>query len=131
MIFVDANIPMYLIGAQHPNKDKARMKLEELVRQRVSLVSSAEVLQEICHRYVAIDRREYIQHGFDLLLGVVDRIYPITENDIEKSKTLLLSYKTLSARDSLHLGTMQNLGINRIFSYNADLDCVSWVERLY
>jgi hypothetical protein len=33
-------------------------------------VTDAEVLQEILHRYVAIDRRDAIQPAFDALLGV-------------------------------------------------------------
>ena len=28
MIFIDSNIPMYLIGASHPNKEAARAALE-------------------------------------------------------------------------------------------------------
>jgi hypothetical protein len=34
------------------------------------LVTDAEVSQEICHRYVAINRREAIQPAFDAILGV-------------------------------------------------------------
>jgi hypothetical protein len=33
-------------------------------------VTSAEVLQEILHRYVAINRRDAIQPAFDALPGV-------------------------------------------------------------
>ncbi len=33
MIFVDSNIPMYLVGASHPNKDTARRFLVTWVEQ--------------------------------------------------------------------------------------------------
>ena len=61
MIFVDSNIPMYLIGAPHRHKDDARRLLERFVAERIPLVTDAEVFQEILHRYVAIDRRDAIK----------------------------------------------------------------------
>ena len=74
MILVDSNIPMHLVGAAHPHKSDAQRLLEELVSQRQRLVTDAEVLQEILHRYVAIDRPDAIQPAFDALLGVVDQV---------------------------------------------------------
>ena len=61
MILVDSNIPMYLVGAPHRHKGDAQRLLEKLVTDRQRLVTDAEVLQEILHRYVAIDRRDAIQ----------------------------------------------------------------------
>ena len=50
MIFVDSNIPMYLVGAD----DGLRVAAERLLSQAASaeekLVTDAEVLQEILHR---------------------------------------------------------------------------------
>ena len=64
MIFIDSNIPMYLVGASHPHKTNAQLWLEKLIREHQRLVTSAEVLQEILHRYVAIHRRDAIQPAF-------------------------------------------------------------------
>lgn len=61
MILVDSNIPMYLVGASHPHKLDAQRLLESALSGGERLVTDAEVLQEICHRYVAIKRREAIQ----------------------------------------------------------------------
>ena len=60
MILIDSNIPMYLVGAPHPHKSDAQRWLEKLVSDRERLVTDAEVLQEILHRY----------DGFDGLEGV-------------------------------------------------------------
>ena len=57
MILVDSNIPMYLVGSPHPLKADAQRLLEKLITDRERLVTDAEVLQEILHRYAAIDRR--------------------------------------------------------------------------
>ncbi len=60
MIFVDSNIPMYLIGAAHQHKTDAQVILERLIAAGQRLVTDAEVLQEILHRYTAIEKREAI-----------------------------------------------------------------------
>jgi len=77
VILIDSNIPMCLIGAAHPRKADAQRLLEKLIAGRERLVTDAEVLQEILHRYVAIDRREAIQPAFDALLGVVDEVVSV------------------------------------------------------
>ena len=48
---------MYLVGAPHPHKADAQLLLERLVAAGHRLVTDAEVLQEILHRYTAIGRR--------------------------------------------------------------------------
>jgi predicted nucleic acid-binding protein len=73
VIFIDSNIPMYLIGASHPNKDLARRLLEMCIERSERLVTDAEVLQEILHRYIAIRRRDALP-AFNALLGVVDEV---------------------------------------------------------
>jgi len=130
MVFIDSNVPMYLLGTDHPNKDQSRKILETLVAARRRLVTSAEVLQEICHGYCAINRREYIQKAFDAIQGIVDQIFPITREDVERSKTILLGYHELSARDALHVALMQNLGIQEIFSFDSDFDRFPWINRI-
>lgn len=49
MIFLDSNIPMYLVGAPHPHKRDARRILEGLITDGERLVTDAEVFQEILH----------------------------------------------------------------------------------
>ena len=67
MIFIDSNIPMYLVGAEHPNKAVATGLLERAVIEGEALVTDAEVFQELLHRYSAIDRRGAIGPAFDAL----------------------------------------------------------------
>lgn len=86
MILVDSNIPMYLVGASHPHKLDAQRLLESALSGGERLVTDAEVLQEICHRYVAIKRREAIQPAFDAIIGVVDEVLPIERTDVEHAR---------------------------------------------
>jgi uncharacterized protein len=66
LIFIDSNIPMYLIGAAHQHKTEAQLLLERLIASGQRLVTDAEVLQEVLHRYTAINQREAIGAAFQL-----------------------------------------------------------------
>lgn len=129
MILVDTNVPMYLIGADHPHKAASQRMLERAATSRERLVTDAEVFQEILHRYTAIRRRDAIQPAFDLLNAVVDEIFPVTAGAVERAKDLLLGYGRLSARDALHVATMQAHGVTRIMSFDAAFDAVPGLTR--
>ena len=130
MIFVDSNVPMYLVGAAHPHKADSQRLLEQLVAAGERLVSDAEVLQEILHRYVAIDRREAIQPAFDAVLGVVDEVFPIDAADAKEAKDLVLGAHRLSARDAVHVAVMRRHGVERILTFDAGFDGVPGVARV-
>jgi hypothetical protein len=121
---------MYLVGASHPHKSDAQRLLEKLVGQRARLVTDAEVLQEILHRYVAINRREAIQPAFDALLGVVDQVLAIDDAVVERAKQIVLGYTRLSARDAVHLAIMEQHGIEQILSFDSGFDGFPGIERL-
>ena len=129
MIFVDSNVPMYLIGAPHPHKADAKHLLEQCISEQERLVSDVEVLQEILHRYVAIDRRDAIQPAFDALLEVVDEVFPVEVQDVERAKAIVLGKSGLSARDALHLAIMERHGVTRILSFDAGFDGFPGVTR--
>jgi predicted nucleic acid-binding protein len=130
VIFVDSNIPMYLVGAPHAHKADAQRLLERCIADRERLVTNAEVLQEILHRYVAIERRDAIQPAFDAILGVVDDVFPVEMPDVERAKAIVLGWARLSARDALHLATMERQGITRILSFDTGFDGFPGVTRL-
>jgi uncharacterized protein len=130
VIFVDSNIPMYLIGAPHPHKTDARRLLEELVSGRERLVTDAEVLQEILHRYVAIDRPDAIQPAWNALLGISDEVFSIDRAAVDRAKDIVLGQRGLSARDAIHLAIMQIHGVRRILSFDLGFDGFPGITRL-
>ena len=130
MILVDSNIAMYLVGGPHPNKANAERLLEKLTLERQRLVTDAEVLQEILHRYSAIDRRDAIQPAFDAILRVVDEVFAVDQTVVERAKQIVLAYRQLSARDAVHLAVMEKNGIDRILSFDAGLDSFPRIIRL-
>ena len=129
MIFVDSNIPMYLVGAEHPNKMAARNLLERAITDGELLVTDAEVLQEILHRYVAIDRRDAIESATSALLGVVDEVFPIERADVERARGIVLATR-LSARDAIHLAIMRRRSADRILTFDRGFEGITGIVRL-
>jgi uncharacterized protein len=130
VIFVDSNIPMYLVGAHHPHKADAQHLVEKLIRDRQRLVTDAEVLQEILHRYVAINRRDAIQPAFDAVLRITDVVFSIHRAAAERAKEILLGASRMSARDALHLAVMEENGVGEILSFDAGFDGYPGVQRI-
>jgi uncharacterized protein len=130
LILLDSNIPMYLVGAPHPHKIDAQRLLESAVSAGELLLTDAGVLQEICHRYAAIGRRDAIQPAFDVIRGVVDDVLPIDLEDAEAAKDILLRYDALSARDSIHIAVMRRHGVERIMTFDRGFDAHPGIERL-
>ena len=130
MIFIDSNIPMYLVGAPHPHKTDAQRLLERAIADGARLVTDAEVLHEILHRYVAINRRAAIQAAFDAIQRVVDETFAITPSDVERAKTIVQGHPSLSARDAVHVATMERNRVTRIMSFDEGFDRYPGLERL-
>jgi hypothetical protein len=129
LIFADSNIPMYLVGAAHPHKADARQLLEDAIAVTERLITSAEVLQEILHRYVAIDRRDAIQPAFDALLGIVDEVVAIESTDVMRAREFVLGMSELSARDALHAAVMVRANVERIMTFNTAFDRIPGISR--
>ena len=130
MILVDSNVPMYLVGAPHVHKADAQRLLEKPVSERQRLITDAEVLQEILHRYTAIQRRDTIQPAFNALLGVLDVVFPLDRMAVERANETVLAYTGLSARDAVHLAVMEHHGIDQILSFDSGFDQFPGITRL-
>jgi uncharacterized protein len=130
VIFVDSNIPMYLVGADHPNKAAARLLLEQAIVANEPLATDVEVLQELLHRFTAIGRRDAIGPAWDAIKGVVDVVHPIDLEDVTRARRLVGSARLLSARDAIHLAVMQRRGINRILTFDTGFDGILGIERV-
>ena len=131
MIFVDSNIPMYLIGRAHPHKVDTQRLLEQLTSERRRLVTDAEVLREILHRYSAVGLHDAIQPAFDALLAVVEQVFPVQTTSVERAKEIVLSRRRLSARDALHLAVMEEQGVKEILTFDAGFDGYPGITRLH
>jgi len=130
VILVDSNIPMYLVGTEHPHKVDARRLLERAVAENRRLVTDAEVLQEILHRYVAINRRDAIQPCFEVLLEVVDEVLAVDLETVKRARDIVIGHPNLSARDAVHIAVMQEHKIAQILSFDRHFDGFPGISRI-
>ena len=130
MIFVDSNVPMYIVGGEHPHKLDAQRVLGQLVAQRQELVTNSEVFQEILHRYISTDRRDRIERAFATLRGIVDDVLAVEEDDVLAAKDFVYAHPRLSARDAVHAAVMRRCRIAEIVTFDGGFDEVSGITRL-
>jgi predicted nucleic acid-binding protein len=130
VIFVDANVAMYAVGSDPLMAVRSHMLIGRISADGSAIVTSAEVLQEILHRYRAVGRVAHIQRAFDLVDGIVDEVLAVDRETIEEARDTLLARPELDARDCVHLATMARHGIHRIASFDRAFDQVPGIERL-
>jgi predicted nucleic acid-binding protein len=131
LIFIDSNVPMYLVGAPHRHKAETQLLLERLIASGQRLVTNAEVLQEILHRYVLIDRREAIGPAIKVTLDIVDEVFAIEKADALRAAEIVENRSRFSARDALHIAVMERQGIKSILSFDAHFDQWPGLKRIH
>jgi uncharacterized protein len=130
LIFVDSNIPMYLIGVDDRRKVDAQRALERLASERRLLVTSAEVLQELFHRYVSSGHRDALEPAFRVLREMVDEVLAVEGADVLAAKDLVNAYSRLSSRDAVHAAVMRRHQITEILSFDTGFDEIDGITRL-
>jgi uncharacterized protein len=130
VIFVDANVPMYLVGRDHPHKVDAQSIVERLASERRRLVTSSEVFQEILHRFISVDRRDKIEIAFATLQAIVDQVFAVERADVLAAKDLVHAHPKLSARDAVHAAVMRRREIKKVLSFDRGFDTMMGITRL-
>jgi predicted nucleic acid-binding protein len=128
--FIDTNIPMYAVGAEHPLKAPCLAILEAVARGDLVAITDVEVLQEILQRYTALGQRERAAEVARLFLQIVPDALSITKDTVLLAIELHLAHTALQARDALHAAVMQQHGIDRIISADRHFDALAGVTRI-
>ena len=125
MIFVDTNVFMYAVGRAHPLREPARTFLAACIRERIRLVTSAEVAQELAHAYLGAGRVA----TFDAALKLIERceidVWPLTNEDVTLARQLCDLYPGLGARDLCHLASCRRRGVGDIKTFDRALAAVA------
>lgn len=130
MIYVDSNVPMYLVGASHPNKTRVMELVPQLLSAREALVTSAETFQEILHRYLALRDRRHLGAAYEALEAMVSSVADVLKSDVDAARGLSGQHPSLSSRDCLHAAVMRRLGCSKIWSYDEGFDAVAAIQRI-
>jgi predicted nucleic acid-binding protein len=121
---------MYAAGGPHSLREPCRAALEAAVDRRVSLITDSEVLQEILYRYFSLQRPEIARDVYGAATELCDDVLPVSEQTTARARELLLQYKNLSARDAVHIASMEEGGLRRLLSTDSDFDAVEEVQRV-
>lgn len=121
---------IYAAGGPHSLREPCRAALEAAVNRRVSLVTDSEVLQEILYRYSSIERLDIARDVYSAAIQLCDEVLPVTEQTTDRARELLLQYGSLSARDAVHIASMEEGGLRRLLSTDTDFDAVDEVQRV-
>ena len=130
MIYVDSNVPMYLVGAEHPNKQRVIELIPQLLSARERLVTSAETFQEILHRYLALRDRLHLNAAYEALEAMAAVVAEVTKDDVDGARAMSGNYPDLSSRDCLHVAVMSRIGCSRIWSYDTGFAAVGAIQRI-
>lgn len=109
---------MYATGTPSPQKEDCLKFLQTIVDGHIKAAASAEILQEILHRYRAIHR---LQDGFkiyDLFRALPIAWLDILPEDVDVARELLDYHTLISSRDALHIAVMRRHRISKIITYD-------------
>jgi len=96
---------------------------------RLDGVTSAEVVQEILHRFTAIGSSPLGARMARSTLDLFAPILPVTHAIMTRMPSLIERYPGLAARDLVHVATCLDHGIDTIVSPDRDFDEVREVTR--
>ena len=121
MIFVDTNVFMFAVGRDHPLKSEARRFFEESLERRSPLATSAEVLQELMHAYLPVDRLTTLDAALALVEGCVPVVWAVEPEDVRFARDLTGAHPALGARDLLHLACCRRRGVKEAMTFDRAL----------
>ena len=127
---MDSNIFIYASGNPHPCKNLSLQFLTKIAKGQIKALISAEVLQEILHRYCAINDRGRGFAVFDDCLQIITVVLPLTKQDVLKARGILQEYPLIDARDAAHTAVMLNREIQTICSYDKHYDQIKEIKRI-
>ena len=122
MIFVDTNVIMYAVGREHPLRTEARIFFEEAADDpSIRLCSSTEVMQELMHAYLPVQRIATLDAAFQLVTSCIQSIWSIEMEDIHLARALMERFPELGARDLLHLACCLRRNVEDIKTFDRAL----------
>ena len=121
MIFVDTNVFMYAVGRDHPLRPEARGFFERVVEQEHVLATSAEVLQEMLHAYLPVDRLGTLDLALEIVRRTVATVWSIDDGDLRLARGLAEAHAGLGARDLLHLACCLRREVDEVQTYDRAL----------
>ena len=121
MIFVDTSVFLFAVGREHPLKMRAQTFFQEAVAKESVLATSAEVLQELLHAYLPVERLGTLDLALDLVRRSVATVWTVESADVLLARDLAETERGLGARDLLHVACCVRRDVTRLKSFDRAL----------
>ena len=118
MTFVDTNVIMYSVGRPHPLREPAREFFAESARLRRVLCTSAEVLQELIHAYLPVQRESTLDSAMALVARARIEVWPLESDDVHLAWRLRTRFPMVPARDLCHLASCRRRGVTDVKTFD-------------
>ena len=119
MIFVDTNVFMYAVGKEHSLQTQATEFFRTSVLNRDQLCTSAEVLQELLHVYLAENRLPTFETAVRLISDLEIEVWPLDDQDVYLAHQMHERFPTIQARDLCHWASCQRRGIGDVKTFDS------------
>lgn len=129
-VFIDTAVIMYASGGEHRLKQPCAAVLRQIAVGNLSAVISAEVIQEIAHRFMHVRRPRKAAELASYALDLFAPVTPIGQTVVARLPGLISRHPTLQARDLLHLATCLEEGIEAIVTPDLDFDRIPELRRI-
>lgn len=129
-VFLDSNVPTYVAGRPHPNREPSLRFLEKVRSGAVEGVTSTEVLQEILFRYSALGQMQIAYSVYDLFAQLCSKVLPVTLADTDRARAMLPALDDVSVRDAIHAAVMLTNGVTKIATFDQGFDRIPGIRRL-
>ena len=118
MIFVDTSVLMYAVGKEHPLRQPARRFFAAAATDQQPLATSSEVLQELAHAYLPVERTDALAAALRLVDRTRMDVWPVEREDVLLGIELATLHPALGARDLCHLASCQRRGVTSIRTFD-------------
>lgn len=129
-VFIDTAVIMYAAGGDHVLRDPCRAVMSSIGAGELDGVISAEVIQEILHRFISVRRPDIGLRQSTDAMDFFAPVLPITHALMRRVPDLAAKYPTLAARDLVHVATCVYEGITAIISPDKGFDQVTEIRRV-
>lgn len=118
--FIDTNVFVYAVGRPHPLREPAQVMLRERLERAQPMATSAEVLHELMHVYLAVGREGTLDAALRLATDLTV-VWPVDASDVLAARTMSVSKPGLGARDLLHLAVCRRHDAGELLTFDRAL----------
>lgn len=129
-VLVDTAVVMYAAGKDHPLREPCRQVLRAAVVGELDAHVSAEVAQEILHRFSHLGDTERGAAMAEAALDLLGPALPLTDAIARRTAALARAHPSATARDLVHVATCIDAGITHLVSPDRDFDAFGDIERI-